>query len=268
MNEIWNVLAALIYAIAAFLLLRDLDRSQGRAPAAVVALLLIGAGCHAFALATELFGGPTVNLGLGTAMSVASWVVMVLYLIALARQPLATLGLIVIPYVIIDVVLTTFWTGPPMPLAHLGPRAIAHTLISVVAFGLLALAFCLAVVLLLQEWHLQNKRQGSFFHSLPALQTMERVLFQIIGIGFTLLTIALVSGVLFSNELFGRPFLFNHHVVLSIIAWVCFGGLLAGRAIRGLRGRAASIWTIVSFFVLTLGYFGTRFVLEILLNRH
>lgn len=267
LNHLWTVLAVLCYGAATMMLLRDLDRTGGRPARRTGLLLVLGAASHALTLIAAMFGGPYVNLELGTALSAAAWVVMILFLAALVRQPLATLGLVIVPYALVVVLLTAFWNGPPMAMSHSGPSAIAHTLISVAAYGLLALAFCQAVVLLLQEWHLQAKRPGSFFHSLPPLQTMERILFQVIGIGFILLTIALVSGAVFATELFGRAFLFNHHVVLSIVAWLAFGALLLGRATRGMRGRAAATWTIVSFLVLALAYFGSRFVLEVLINR-
>lgn len=263
----WNLLALACYALAAWFAYREMGYADGRASSRIVVLLVVGAAAHAFTLAASLFTQSGIVLGLGTALSLVSWVVVLLYLVALQRQPLATLGLIVLPYAMVDVLLAWSWSGPPVPLPGTGGVAIAHSMVAIVSFGLLALAFCQAIVLLLQEWHLQKKHAGTFFHSLPALQTMERILFQVIGLGFTLLTIALISGALFANEIFGRALPFNHHVVLSIVAWVAFGALLLARAMFGWRGRVAAIWTIASYAVLTLAYFGTRFVLEILLHR-
>ena len=172
----------------------------------------------------------------------------------------------VVPYAIAAVLIGLLWDSPEMALSNLGVTAVVHTLVAVVAYGLLALAFCQAILLLLQEWQLQHKHAGNFFHALPALDRMEAILFQIIGIGFLLLTITLVSGSLFANQLFGRPFVFTHHVVLSIIAWLSFGALLLGRATVGWRGRIAAIWTISSFALLVLAYFGARFVVEVILS--
>lgn len=267
LNDIWILLAAALYALGTWFLFRELEQSRGRASTRVLVILIVGATWHALNLGASLFAGPVVNLGLGTALSLTSWVVVVLFLFALWRRPLATLGLIVIPYALITIIVTWLWNAPPMPMANLGPSAVAHMLVSIISFGLLALAFCQAIVLLLQEWHLQNKRSGHFFHSLPALETMENILFQVITIGFSLLTVALVSGVFFASEVFGRALVFNHHVILSLAAWIAFGTLLTGRALRGWRGRTAAIWTITSFAILTLAYFGTRFVLEVVLQR-
>ena len=88
-----------------------------------------------------------------------------------------------------------------------------------------------------------------------------------IAVGFVLLTFTLVSGVFFSEELFDKPLRFTHHTVLSIIAWAIFGVLLGGRRLYGWRGRTAVRWTLAGFTLLVLGYFGSKFVLEILLGR-
>jgi len=86
---------------------------------------------------------------------------------------------------------------------------------------------------------------------------MERLLFQIIGIGFVLLTFTVISGIFFSEELFHQPLRLNHKSVFSIAAWLIFGALLWGRRVYGWRG----------FAVLLLAYVGSKFVLEILLGR-
>ena len=94
---------------------------------------------------------------------------------------------------------------------------------------------------------------------------MEGLLFLLAGIGFVLLTLTLISGAFYTRALFGVSFTFNHHTVLAIMAWVIFGILLAGHFWFGWRGRRATYWTIFGFIVLVLGYFGTKYVVEVLL---
>jgi ABC-type uncharacterized transport system permease subunit len=93
------------------------------------------------------------------------------------------------------------------------------------------------------------------------------MLFRTIGVGFALLTLAVSSGVFFSEELFGTPLQLSHKIVFAILSWLVFGGLLAGRHFRGWRGRTALYWTITGFTLLLLAYLGTQFVLEVLLGR-
>jgi ABC-type uncharacterized transport system permease subunit len=96
---------------------------------------------------------------------------------------------------------------------------------------------------------------------------MERLLFRIIAMGFLLLTLTLGSGMLFSEELSGHPLKFNHKVVFGILAWCIFAALLAGRQIYGWRGRLALRWTLAGFLALVLAYLGSKFVLEVILQR-
>src|SRR4030065_510438 len=73
----------------------------------------------------------------------------------------------------------------------------------------------------------------------PPLLTLEAMLFKTIGAGFVLLTLAVFSGVFFSEELFGTPLQFSHKIVFAILSWLVFGGLLVGRHFRGSRGGPA-----------------------------
>ena len=91
-------------------------------------------------------------------------------------------------------------------------------------------------------------------------------MFRLIGAGFVLLTLALLTGFIFVTNLFEQHLI--HKTVLSLIAWVLFGILLIGRTRYGWRGRGAVRWTLWGFGVLILAYFGSKFVLETVLGRH
>ena len=82
-----------------------------------------------------------------------------------------------------------------------------------------------------------------------------------------LLTLALGSGFLFSEQLFGKPVTFTHKNVFSVAGWLTFAILLFGRARYGWRGRTALRWILAGTLLLVLGYLGSKFVLEVLLNR-
>jgi ABC-type uncharacterized transport system permease subunit len=103
--------------------------------------------------------------------------------------------------------------------------------------------------------------------ALPPLLTLEALLFRILALGFVMLTLTLVTGVVFSEEVFGQPLQLNHKTLFGILSWLVFGGLLLGRWLWGWRGRRALRWTMTGFVVLLLAYVGSRFVLEVLLSR-
>ena len=124
-----------------------------------------------------------------------------------------------------------------------------------------------ALLLAVQERRLHGHHPGGFVRALPPVQTMETLMFQLIVAGFLLLTGTVVSGLFFSEQVFGRPLRLNHHTVLAILAWVVYGVLLFGRWRLGWRGRVAVRWTLAGFALLVIGYFGSKFVLEVVLGR-
>ena len=96
---------------------------------------------------------------------------------------------------------------------------------------------------------------------------MEALLFRILLAAFVLLTLTVVSGVFFSEQLFGRPFQLTSKTFFAIVSWVIFGALLTGHFVRGWRGRTAVRLTLAGFTMLLLAYVGSKFVLEVVLSR-
>lgn len=94
---------------------------------------------------------------------------------------------------------------------------------------------------------------------------MEKLLFQMIGAGFVLLSISLLTGALFLQDIFAQHLV--HKTTLSIMAWLVFGILLTGRLVRGWRGKTALVWTLSGLGLLIVGYFGSKLVLEFILVR-
>jgi len=134
-----------------------------------------------------------------------------------------------------------------------------HVVLSVLGAGLLTLAAVQAVTVALQDALLHGKSASRLVQALPPLQTMERALFVLIALGFFLLSLSLLSGLLFVDDLMARHL--AEKTVLSVVAWTLFGGLLWGRWRWGWRGRTAVRWTLGGYGALILAYFGTKLLL-------
>jgi ABC-type uncharacterized transport system permease subunit len=142
----------------------------------------------------------------------------------------------------------------------------AHILLSMGAAALFLAAAVTALVLIFLDRRLRAHRLADLPSVLPPLDSVEKVMFRLIGAGFALLTLALLTGFIFVTDLHAQHL--EHKTILSCIAWVLFGVLLVGRIRYGWRGRSAVRLTLVGFGVLVLAYFGSKFVLEYLLGRH
>ncbi|HTS21566.1 MAG TPA: cytochrome c biogenesis protein CcsA [Casimicrobiaceae bacterium] len=147
------------------------------------------------------------------------------------------------------------------------PFALLHIAVALVAYSLLIVAALEALILLGLERRLHRGLPDPAGAKMPPLLTLERLLFRLVDIGFVLLTLAMVSGALFSEELFGKPLRFTHKVVFSVLGWLVFAALVFGRYRYGWRGRTALGWVLAGTALLLLAYVGSKFVLEVLLGR-
>ena len=175
------------------------------------------------------------------------------------------LALLTFPIAILGLISSISATSATPPI-ELSPQILLHIIVSVFAYSVLATAGGQAILLAAQDHHLKHKRTGGIVRVLPPLQTMESLLFGILWIGIFLLSASIVSGFVFLDDLFAQHMV--HKSFLSIAAWVVFAILLAGRHFLGWRGTVAIRWTLAGFFLLMLGYFGSKLVLEVILTRN
>jgi ABC-type uncharacterized transport system permease subunit len=173
----------------------------------------------------------------------------------------------VMPVAAVSVLLPVVFP-PTHPIPNTDAPALeVHMMIAVVAYSLFTIAALHVALMVLLERRLHGGGLPIMLQKLPPLLTMEALLFRIIAMGFALLTLTLATGIFFSEELFGKPLRFDHKTVFSILSWIVFAALLAGRWLYGWRGRIAVRWTMTGFVMLVLAYIGSKFVLEVLLGR-
>jgi ABC-type uncharacterized transport system permease subunit len=174
------------------------------------------------------------------------------------------------------VALTLAVVATPLPALFANPHrftfnnevmASLHIVVALFAYALLFVAALQAVFLTVLDRRLHRGLPALGGESLPPLLTQESFLFRFLGAGYVLLTLTLVSGAFFSEEMFGKPLTFTHKVVLSVLGWAVFGALLVGRYRYGWRGRAALKWILAGSTLLLLAYIGSKFVYEIVLGR-
>lgn len=140
-----------------------------------------------------------------------------------------------------------------------------HAWCALLAYAVLSVAALLAIFLWLQERALRRREFHAWLRALPPLTELETLLFRTIGAGFVLLTATLLSGVLFVDDLLAQHLV--HKTVLSALSWLAFGMLLLGRWRLGWRGPTAVRWTLIAMALLVLAFFGSKYVLELVLQK-
>ncbi len=233
-----------------------------------VRVILLGAlAAHGVALHAALFPGGEMRFGFGVAISLMVWLAICFYWVETFYTRLDGLHTLAIPAGAVASLIPAVFPGQHVLANADSPAFRAHFIIAMLAYSLFTLAALHAMLMAVAERHLHSARFTRALASLPPLMTMEALLFRLISIAFVLLTLTLVSGIVFSESLFGAAFRVDHKTVFAIISWLLFGALLFGRRVWGWRGRVALRWTLAGFVMLMLAYVGSRFVLEVLLHR-
>jgi ABC-type uncharacterized transport system permease subunit len=259
---LFALLAVVLYLTAAAGLARPL--LSGGKPLNRSALALAGTAVviHAFILLGIHRGA--LDLHFFAALSLVACVVSALTLVVNISRPVAALGVIVFPLTALLLAADTL-VAPATSPQPLEWQIKLHVTVALLAFSVLSIAAALAILLAVQERALRHRQFGPWLRALPPLTLTETLLFRLIGAGFVLLSLTLLTGILFVENLFGQHLI--HKTVLSIIAWLVFGALLYGRWRHGWRGRSAVNLTLTGMGVLLLAFFGTKAVLELILHR-
>ncbi|HTH62997.1 MAG TPA: cytochrome c biogenesis protein CcsA [Paraburkholderia sp.] len=247
------------------------------------ALLLAALVVHGVLLHSTIFAQNEMVFGFAFALSAMFWLGVGIYWIESFFFALDGLRLLLLPLAALASLLPLVFGGVRVLPYAAAPLFKLHFVIANVAYGLFAIAALHAVLMLAVERRLHALRGGGaalqraasardgwlsgWIETLPPLLTMEKLLFRLISAGFVLLTLTLVSGIVFSEQLMDRALSLDHKTVFAVLSWLMFGALLTARKLSGWRGRAALRWVLASFAALLLAYVGSRFVFEVLLHR-
>ncbi|MFN3880129.1 MAG: inner membrane protein YpjD [Nitrincola lacisaponensis] len=257
-----SLFAVVCYAIASWL---QWQRATGRrldVRPTVLLLGIAGFAVHGISVYHTLHHPAGIDLGLFSMGSLISWLVTALVIGSSLRQRIDNLFIGVFPMAAITVLLASLMPTSEV-LKPYGSGMFLHILLSVLAYSIFTLAALQALLLWRQQLALKQHHTRGLVASLPPLQIMEKLLFEMLWVGFILLSISLVSGWLFVDNLFAQHLV--HKTLLSLAAWLIYATLLGGRQIMGWRGMTAIRWTIGGFLLLMLGFFGSKLVLEFIL---
>ncbi len=266
MNILFALIALLLYVLCTGGLVLRIRGHRFVEDRAIYYLLIPGLGAvvfHAISLYHTLITDFGLQFGIFNAASTIGAVNALLVLLMSLKRRTELLAIPVLTLSALSLLLELSFTGHHLLPIDTPAGIRAHVLVSIVAYSLLGLAAIMALVLAVQNRLLHDHHPGGLLRHLPPLQIMEKLLFDSIVAGFVGLSLALISGFVFLENLFAQHLV--HKTVLAIIAWLVFGILLIGRWMMGWRGKVAIRWTLSGFVALMLAYFGSKFVLEILL---
>lgn len=220
-----------------------------------IALMLHGAGMQ-----STIFVAEGINSSLFKLPTLFFWVINLIVLISGLRKPLYNLFIFLFPLTAVAILASQFSEGNLISATPL----LGHIFLAILASGFLTIATLQALLLAFQNRQLKNKHTTGIVRVLPPLQTMERLMFELLWIGEVMLTLLILSGLLIIDDVFAQQQ--AHTLAFSILAWVVYATLLIGRSRLGWRGNTAIRWTLGGYAILMLAYMGTQLVYQVLLG--
>lgn len=273
MDILLYALTAFIYAVLALHFWRT--RWLGAASQVIAtwerAAILVPLALHTWLLWEILFLSSELRFGFAIALSAMLWLAVLIYWIESLFLKLEGMQAPVLALAALCTPWPAIFPGLAAPPTAQSMEFRSHTVLAMLAYSLFTLAALHALLMTVMERRLHGRAgAGSIkgpMASLPPLLSMEALLFRLIAFGFLLLTLTLASGAIYSETLFGQAMKLNHKTLFALISWLIFAALLCGRYLYGWRGRQALRWTLSGFAMLLLAYVGSRFVMEVILQR-
>jgi cytochrome c-type biogenesis protein CcsB len=260
MLAVLSNLVLIAYACATGLALAYLVQREEMVHRLAGLATMAGWAVHSIALIVLVAETGRPPLGtLSEAVSMAVWVVVLLEMLVERQYRIPVLGAFVMPVVLV-LSLKSSAARRPATLLQLGDAfrgawVWVHIALAMIGIAAFVLNFAGALMYLLQERQLKAKRPGAFYYRLPDLQTLDRLTYRTLALGFPFLTTGLILGAVWARSTWGSLLTFDPLASLSSLAWAIYAATLAGRAVAGLHGRRAAYFAVFGFtmLVLTLG---------------
>lgn len=264
LNYVCNITAIVLYIAASVYLYTNVARLQQANRNWLLSFAGLAIVAHFFGLVLLVFQPGGYQLGFFIALSLITCVINIIVALSGLRLPILNLFLFLFPFSALSVAAALFGHSPLTPLHTISAGLLCHITLSVLAYALLTISALQALFLAWQDHQLRHKHTTGKVRLLPPLQTMETLLFDVIWAGQITLTVSIVSGFWFIQDMFAQSLV--HKTVLSIVAWLLYSILLFGRHRQGWRGSYAIRWTLAGFCTLMLAYFGSKLVIELVLG--
>ena len=258
-----GVIAAVFYLASTWLQVRTFVERNVQPPVLIRYLAIPAMVLHAISLFFVMDTPTGINLGIFAVLSLTGLIMAFVVFLTSLRMPLHNLFIFAFPLAVLGLSASLLLDNNYEAATDMQPGLLIHILSSIFAYTILLMAACQALILLAQTRFLSAKAPIGKLRLLPPLETMEHSLFGLLKMGVGLLTLSILSGLVFLEDMFAQQVV--HHTILSFASWLIFVALLLGRTYMGWRGKIAIRWTLFGFALLLVAYFGSKLVLEVIL---
>ncbi|MEJ2096816.1 MAG: c-type cytochrome biogenesis protein CcsB [Deltaproteobacteria bacterium] len=253
------------YALGALAYLLFLFRQKNHWDRSGFYLMIAGFLLHTILIAIAFTASGQVPVhNLRETLSFAAWIFAGLFIGFQYKFQLKILGVLAAPLAMLAMIAASFLPVDPVETQSIFNSLwlFFHIIAIFIGDAAFALACGLGIFYLIQERTIKKKRRGFFFKRLPSLERIDSTGYASIVLGFTMLTIGLITGFAYAKAIWGRFWSWDPKEIWSGIAWLLYAALLHGRISMGWRGRKAAMMAIVGFIVLMFTFFGVNFILH------
>lgn len=259
-------IASLIYLIISIQIYTHLSRHYPLKKLPTILFLAIALVLHTSLLFPNISTPYGLNFNIFNSLSLTGVFFLTFFLLFSLYRPILTLGLLAVPTALITMTLGYFGQAAYQPIENITPLLSIHIILSFASYCILLMSAVQAIILKLQLRELKHQTIHRFWvNKLPPLQSMEHLLFDMILLGFVLLSFALVFGFSLTYDIIGQHI--AHKLFFSALSWLVFGWLIVGHHKFGWGTKRASTMTIYGFGLLLIGFIGSKAVLELILGQ-
>ena len=258
-------ITALLYLAATGLHLLHIFQQRPQISRTVLGFGLLALLCHAVVAWGSIIDTDGLSLGFYKVSALIFLVINVACVVLLFRRPLQNLLVVVFPLSAMSVLVSAYAPDTSAISTDLPGGMLLHIGSSILAYAVLTLAAAQAALVAALDYQLRHRHTRGIVQVLPPLQLMETMLFELLAVGVVLLTVAILSGFIFIEDIFAQHLV--HKTVLTILAWVLYSVLLWGHRQLGWRSQTAVRLTLAGFAALMLAFFGSKLVLELVLGQ-
>lgn len=259
------LLAACCYAFATFVVSQRLYHADGPRLKLLFSAATLGVLLHMLGLSQALFTVDGQNFSLINVTSLVCWLITLMFTTIALRTPILLLLPLIYGFAtLVQLAVVVVPAGSQLHHFEQAPWLLTHIVVAFMAYVMLIMATLYSFQVSYISHKLKQKTPLATGTVLPPLMQAESLLFRLVMLGTLLLGLTLISGIVFSEDWFARHNL--HKNILSTLAFLTFTSLLIGNYRFGWRGKIANSVCVAGSLLLTLAYFGARFVREVLLQ--
>jgi len=223
--------------------------------------LLLGALVQFVGFATlHRLDSPPSLVGLPPALSLMAWMAVLFLLAMMWWLRLPALTAVVGPLAFLAVFFGSLGRAQPLDPAVGGAWPHAHVLLASAGLGLLGVAGLAGLFFIVEHRRLKAKRSPLSQHGLPSLEALDRVNTVALSVGFPLLTLGVLTGMVWlkgDSDVYWRG---GSHEIFTLMAWLIYGGLVSVRFLGGQGARQAAASAVAGFGFLLFAVVGLRLV--------